>query len=376
MRKEEIRGLVVYGILIVTALIVGFTAIKPTITKFPPDKMSELGFIIVVLLIAYLFNAIGLELLHLFGAMFGGYKITSFNVLGICIYKTQEEKWKLGFRDFNGVSGEVKFAPKKEKTNINLVTWFPLFGYAVELATCIVIASMIKSTPNPETPWLRSAALLFVLISSMLAFYNFVPFKLDSMTDGYRIRLFLKDVNVKAYNQMLTIQEQRRLGKSVENVPVFDEITEYTAEINVLAMYKFLEEEKYAEAVKIIDALLDNKKVLSLNDYNRLIAQRLYLAILMDPIAEAKQLYDEICPIEIRRFMANDFSMPSIRAYILIAGMIEESESEVAFARSKVEKAKKKALASEIKAEEVLLEKAVNYVYDNHPKWEKEKAAE
>jgi len=68
--------------------------------------------------------------------------------------------------------------------------------------------------------------------------------------------------------------------------------------------------------------------------------------------------------------------MPSIRAYVMIAGMIEGSESEVMFARSKVEKAKKRSLASEVAAEEKLLEKAINHVYEAHPKWVKEKAAE
>ena len=375
MRKEEIRGLIVYSILIVAALVVGFAAIRPTMEHFGPDKMSGLGFIIVVLLVAYLFNAIGLEVLHVLGALFGGYKITSFNVFGLCFHKTIEEKWKFGFRDFNGINGETKFAPKKEKTNVNLVVWFPLFGFAVELATCIVIAMLVK-TQQIETHWLRPAALLFVLISSMLAFYNFVPFKLDSMTDGYRLRLFTKPVNIEAYNKMLEIQEEQRLGKTVENIPVFEEITEYTAEINMVAMYKFLQEEDYENAMVILNKLLENKKVLNINDYNRLIAQKLYLVILTQPIEEAKKLYDEICPIEIRRFIANDTSMPAIRAYVLIAGMIEDSEGEVNFAKSKVEKAKKRALASEIKTEEVLLEKAFNYVYENHPKWNKEKAAE
>ena len=196
------------------------------------------------------------------------------------------------------------------------------------------------------------------------------------MTDGYKVRLFTKEVNVKAYNEMLAIQEDRRLGKSFDKVPVFDEITEYTAEINMLAIYKCLEDEKYDEAEKIIDKLLENLKILSPKDGNRLIAQKLYLAVLTKPLEEAKKLYDEICPIEIRRFISNDISMPSIRAYIMIAGMIEGSESEVAYAKSKVEKAKKRALASEIKAEEKLLEKALDYVYTNHPKWVKENAAE
>ena len=375
MRKEEIRGLIIYLLLIVTALIVGFTVIQPAMRDYGPEKMSSFGFLIVVLVVAYLFNAIGLEVLHVIGATLGGYRVTSFNVFGLCFYKNQE-KWKFGIRDFGGISGETKVAPKKEKTNINFLTWFPIFGFAAELATCIVIASIIKTTPNPENAWLRSAALIFVLISSMIAFYNLVPLKLDSMTDGYRIRLFSKPVNVQAYNQMLIIQEQQRLGKSVENIPVFDEITEYTAEINMLAMYKLLEEDKYNEAIEIVDKLLENKKVLNINEYNRLIAQKLYIAILLNPIEEAKRLYNEICPVDIRRFMANDVSMPSIRAYILIAGMIEESESEVQFANSKVEKAKKRALASQIKAEEKLLEKAIDYVYEKHPKWVKEKAAE
>ena len=93
-------------------------------------------------------------------------------------------------------------------------------------------------------------------------------------------------------------------------------------------------------------------------------------------VSTAVQFYEEICPTEVRRFIANDPSMPSIRAYVMIAGMIEGSESEVAFAKSKVEKAKKKALASEIVAEEKLLEKAIDHVYKAHPKWVKEKTAE
>ena len=374
MRKEEIRGLVVYLILIVAALVVGFTAIKPTMELYGPARMHDIGFIIIVLVVAYLFNAIGLEILHVFGAIFGGYKVTSFNIFGICLYRT-ETKWKLGFRDFNGVNGETKVAPKKEKTNANLLVWFPLFGYAIELALCIVFAILVKNG-SIETRWIRPAALMFVLVSSMLAFYNFIPIKLDSMTDGYRIALFSKPVNVEAYNKMLIIQEEQRLGKTVENIPIFAEITEYTAEINVRAMYKCLEEGNYVEADQIITQLLENQRVLNGAEFNRLIAQKLYIAILTQELPETKKLYEEICPIDIRRFIANDISMPSIRAYVLIAGMMEDSKSEVEYAKSKVEKAKKRALASEVKTEEVLLEKAINYVYEKHPKWSEEKDAE
>lgn len=373
MRKEEIRGLVIYTIMLVAAVIVGFTAIRDQMALYAPTKMSGFGFIIVVLLISYLVNVIGLELLHVLGAILGGYAVTSVNILGLCLYKSGKT-WKFGFRDFTGISGQTVIAPRKEKLNPNLQTWLPLFGFAVELGLCIVIGMLNKE--SAKSAWLVPASTIMLLISSMLAFYNFVPLKLDSETDGYKIRLFQNPTNVKAYNTMLAMQEKKRLGEEIKEFPVFEEITEYTAEINILAMYKFLEDEKFEDAEKTIDTLLENKKYLGINAYNRLIAQKLYIVLLTKDLEEAKALYDKLCPSEVRRFIANDVSMPSIRAYVMIAGMIEGSESEVMFARGKVEKAKKRALASEIVAEEKLLAKAIDHVYNAHPKWQKEKTAE
>ena len=370
MRKEEIRGLIIYALMIVAAIIVGLTVIRNQ-TSYMPDDFSSLGFIIIVVIIAYLINIIGLELLHVIGAKIGGYSVVSVDVLGLCLYK-KGNTWKLGFRDFDGISGETKVAPKKEKLNPNTISWLPFFGFAFEIAACVLTISFTRGT---KVEWLIPASTIVILISSMLALYNFVPLKLDSMTDGYKIRLFTKEVNIHAYNAMLEIQEKHRLGIEVKEVPVFDEITDYTAEINIVGLYKFLEDGQFDKAEIIVDKLIENKKVLHINTYYRILAQKIYIAVMTNDVADAKKLYDEICPTEVRRFISNDISLSSIRAYIIIAGMIEDSQSEVEFAKSKIEKAKKRALESEVKAEEKLLEKALEYVYEKHPKWVKEKAA-
>ena len=213
MRKEEVRGLIIYTIMLLAAVIVGFTVIREQMSLYAPAKMSGFGFIIVVLIISYFVNVIGLEILHAFGALLGGYTVTSINILGLCLYK-KEKGWKLGFRDFNGISGQTVIAPKKEKLNPNLQTWLPIFGFAVELGFCIIISSLVKD--NQKAYWLVPASTIMLLIGSMLAFYNFVPIKLDSETDGYKIRLFTKPINVKAYNKMLEIQEKKRLGEDIE----------------------------------------------------------------------------------------------------------------------------------------------------------------
>ena len=375
MRKEEIRTLVVYTIMIAAALIVGFTALRDTIIEFGPSENKRWWFLIVVVVITYIVNAVGLELMHVLGGLIGGYKVTGINILGFGFYK-REKNWKFSFRDFDGVTGETVLAPKKEKLNPNLQTWFAIFGYAAEIAACVVVSSIIKNEANTKSGWLVSASVIVILVSSMFFFYNIMPLKLDTSNDGYKMRLFSKPVNVKAYNETLSIQERKRLGETIKELPVYEEVTEYTAEFNMLAMYKMLEDDKLSEAETIIDKLLDHKKVINYIDYNRLIAQKLYLVILTKDLTEAKDLYEKICPTEVRRLIANDNSMASIRAYVMIAGMIEDSESEVEFAKTKVEKAKKRALQSEIVAEEKLLEKAIDYVYKSHPKWKKEKAAE
>ena len=371
MKKEEIRGLIIYALLIATAVIVALAVVRPLMDEYSPN-MNQLLFFVIVIVVAYLTNAIGLELLHLLGALFGGYKITSFNILYLCFYK-EKDKWKLGFRDFNGLTGETKIAPKREKTNINWFLWFPLFGFAIELATCIVVRILVVGAKEPAAPWLVPAAIITLLVASLLAFYNFVPLKLDTMTDGYRIRLFTNPANVEAYNEMLKLQEARRLGENVEKVPVFTEITEYTAEINTIAIFEFLGAEKYKEAGEIIDLLCENTKVLTLKEYYRLIAQKLYVAVMTQEMKDVKKLYEDICPVEMRRFIANDTELATIRAYMIIAGMIEDSESEVLFAKSKLEKAKRKASPTEVKTEELLIEKALELIYKSHPKWTKEK---
>lgn len=374
MRKEELRGLVVYMVIILLALVIGIVVLKPVLSNYAPINMSPFAFVIVVVIVAYLINVIGLEVFHAIGAIIGGYSVVSINILGLCINKGKE-KWALCFREFDGLSGETKIAPKKEKGNLNFYVWFPIFGYAAELASCIVIYSSIKKAVEPANSWLAAAAIILLLVSSLFALYNLIPIRLDSTTDGYRIRLFSNPVNLKAYNEVLKINEQKRKGETIEKVTIFEEITEYTAELNMLGAYEYLAKEEYEKALGIIDNLLANIKTIRGREEYKLIAQKLYLETMLKPIEEVKKYYEQNCNDEIRRFIANDNSMEAIRAYILIAGMIEESESEVMYAKSKIEKAKRKSLATQIQVEEKLVNKAIDYVYNNHPKWKKENTA-
>ena len=371
MRKEEIASLIVYLLMIALAIIVGLSVVTDAMSVCRPANFNPFGFIILTIVVGLLFNVIMLEVLHVIGGKIGGYKITSINILGFCFEK-REGKWKFKFKDFDGLTGETKLAPKREKPNMKPYVWLPLFGYAAELAGGIVLHSHMMGDTASNVRWLGVCGILFVILSSMLALYNLVPLKLDTMTDGYRLVLLSKPANIEAYNEMLKAEDLERNGQPVPEFKVYEEITEFTANINLFTVYRHLENNKLDEAEKIIDLMLKEPKKLEPYTYNRLISQKMYIVVLTKEIEEAKKIYDELANDKVRRFIANDLAMESIRAYLLISGILEKSQAEVKYAISRKPKAMKRTIKQRAILEEKLYNIALDKVYEAHPKWKEE----
>ena len=91
------------------------------------------------------------------------------------------------------------------------------------------------------------------------------------------------------------------------------------------------------------------------------------------PLEEVRKYYDESINDNVRKFIANDLSMESLRAYILIAGLLDESNGEVEFAKSRKEKALKRVMPSRVEVEKKLYEEALEKVYSEHPDWKEAK---
>lgn len=370
MRKEDIASAVIYLLMIAVAIIVGLTVIRNAFGNYD-FSLNPYAFAIIVIIVGLLFNIIMLEVLHVLGGKIGGYSVVSFNVLGFCWSKTLG-KWKFKFSDFDGLTGETKLAPKSEEAKLNWVVWLPLLGYLTELALGIVLFSMGSKQLPPRDPrrWIAIASMLFVIISSMIALYNFIPVKLDSMTDGYRLTLIGKKVNVEALNELMRIENLQREGLPVDNVKIFTEITDFTANLNLFHIYECLAKKEYDKAIKLIDTIIEVPEKMSSTTYNRLLAQKLYVEVINSSKEDAKKYYDENVKDDSRRFIANDISMESLRAYILIAGILEDSQAEVEYAKSRKAKALKRALPSRAELEDKLFEEAFEMIKQHHPDWE------
>lgn len=374
MKKEDIASIVIYLIMIAAAVIVGLTAVQQVFNAHYHIQMVSYLFAIIVIVVGLLVNIVFLEVFHVLGAKLGHYQVISFNVLGFCLLR-KEGKWKFAFKDFDGLTGETKVAPKNEKSKLNAYIWLPVLAYFVELVSCIVIFTLAEDKNTDfysPLHWMAVAAILWIVISSMLALYNLVPIKLDSMTDGYRLTLISKKENLEAFNELMRIQALEMEGKEVGEIKIFSDITEFTASINLISVYSELQKNNFEKAEELIDMIIVDPKKVSSQTYNRLLAQKLYIKIMTLPLEEVKKYYDEKINDNVRKFIANDLSMESLRAYILIAGLLDDSNAEVSFAKSRKDRALKRAVPSRSKVEEKLYEEALNKVYEAHPDWKLE----
>ena len=373
MKKEDVIGLVIYLIIIALAVVFGLTVLQTHNSESSFQGFTYIIYVAGSVVIGVVFNAILFELAHVAGAKIGKYDILSVNVLGFCFYKEQE-KTKFHFSSFDGLTGETKIVPKKdmvEKANPYPYLIFGSLFFVVEAIIVMVVFSLFRSHENDALKDVAYFALTVGAIGLVILFYNIVPLRIDSMTDGYRLTMVSNPKNRAAFNELLRVEYEMQQGNTVE-VKVFDEITNFTADLNLNKVYALLDEKKYAEAEEILDKIIAAKEGVDAKVYIRARAQKIYLNLITKDLEEARAYYDKEVPVSERREISNDVSMASIRAYLLMSGLLDKSRSECIIALNNVYRAFKKTPKNRQKTEVTLFNEALDKVVTAHPDWELE----
>ena len=374
MKKEDITGLIVYLIIIALAIIFGFTVLQ---THNAESSFSGIGYvlyIIVAVVVGALFNAILFELAHIIGAKIGKYTILSVNILGFCFYK-DGEKTKFKFSSFDGLTGETKIVPKEgmvEKANPYPFLFFGSLFFVVEAIAVMVVFSIYR---HSEVALLRDVAYAVLTIGAIglvILLYNILPMKIDSMTDGYRLTMVSNPKNKAAFNELLRVEYEISQGNDNVEVKVFDDITNFTADLNLNRVYALLDKKEYKPAEEILDKIIAAKQEVSEKVYIRARAQKIYINLYTRNLEEAKEYYEKEVPVAERREISNDVSMASIRAYLLMSGLLDKSRSECIIALNNVYRAFKHTPKNRQHTEVELFNEALEKVVAAHPDWELE----
>ena len=371
MKKEDVSGIIVYLLILAIAVVFGITVLREHSASSNMDTFVYILFILGAILTGILFNAILFEVGHILGAKAGRYEIVSVNILGLLWYK-EEGKTKFKFSGYDGLTGETVILPKKDAKKEPNPTPYLMFGtlfYLVELIIIIVLFTLYKGRENMLMYNIVYFLLVVAVIGGMVLIYNILPFKLDAMTDGYRMRMTTNSANKKAVNELLRVQYAINQGEENVEVATFSEITNFTAELNLNKVYTLLDKKEFEEAEKLIDIILAGKSTISEKVYTRARAQKIYINIFTKPIEEAKEVYDKEVPMDERRRISNDISMVSIRTYLLMSGILDGSRSECVIAINNVRKCFNSTPKQRQKTEANLFNEALAKVDELHPTW-------
>ena len=374
MKKEDITGIIVYLVIIVLAVVFGLTVLQ---THAPESSLSGFPYVLYIVgavLSGALFNSILFEVAHVLGAKLGKYDILSVNILGVCFYKV-EGKTKVKFASFDGLTGETKIVPKEgmvDKANPYPYLFFGSLFYVVEVIAVMVAFSLLRSTKDAGLKDLAFGLLTFGAIGLIILIYNILPIHVDSMTDGYRLTMVSNPKNKEAFNELLRVEHEIELGHTDIEIKIFDEITNFTADLNLNRVYALLDQKQYKEAEEILDKIIDAKDSVSAKVHIRARAQKIFINLVTKSLEEAKEYYDKEVPVAERREISNDVSMASIRAYLLMSGLLDKSRSECIIALNNVYRAFKLTPKNRQETEVTLFNEALEKVVAAHPDWELE----
>ena len=377
MKKEDVIGLIIYLIIIALAIVFGLTVLKGHQADSAFQGAAGFMYVLFVgisVITGVVLNAVLFELAHIAGAKVGKYLILSVTVLGFCFYREQD-KFKFRFSSFDGLTGETKIVPKKgfeEKANPTPYLIFGSLFFVVEAVIVMVLFTLFKNSQNAGLTDLAYGALTVGAIGLVILLYNIIPLKIDSISDGYRLTMVSNPKNRAAFNELLRVEYEMQQGNTDVEVKVFDEITNFTADLNLNKVYALLDKKQYKEAEEILDKIISAKASVDAKVYIRARAQKIYINLITKELEEAKEYYDKEVPVSERREISNDVSMASIRAYLLMSGLLDKSRSECVIALNNVYRAFKRTPKNRQATEVALFNEALDRVVAAHADWELE----
>ena len=367
MKKNDFAIFLVYVAMFAIALLVGMLWIRPIVSEYGNSMaLNPILLVFISIVAGILLNSALLELGHILGAKTGRYNIISWSILGLGVKTNPNKKKKFGYVKFDGLTGETKISPKDpNKSSLGGYISFPILFYLIELIAFVIAFSF--ASRDASLSWLQIFSLVILTVGGMIFVYDYFPARLDSITDGYLMLVVSKPINKVAYNNMLLAEKAATLNEPIPAMPIYDEITDFTYLLNNVTVYSYIEKGEIDKAIKLLDKAINTEKGLSKSLVREAATLKLSL-LLTFRFEEGKKTYEGIDDEE-KKYISSLSSSSSLRCYLLISGLIEESETETNYAIDKVEKVYKGVSKSSKQIEKSLIETSVALIKQKHPSW-------
>lgn len=374
MKKNDSFGYLVYALMLALAVCVGFFVLRGDFSSGASYlTMNVFLLVFLSILVGVVVSALLLELGHLLGAKAGKYEVVAWICLGIGFKKNKDGKKKFFMGSYDGLTGETIVTPKDtKKSNPRFSIYFSLLFMLIEIAVLaglLVFAMAQIKAGNTGLYWIKPSSEVVLTIVGMILIYDLFPAPLDAKNDGYLITIFNSKVNVIAYNEMLLADDKLARGLPIGDMPIYDEVTDFTASVNDVTLYADLDKGDYQGALEILEKTIASKDKVSSSIYQMAEAQKIAIILDTKPLDEAKAYFISL-PRDTKKHLSTLSNAPSIRAYVLANGLLEESFGETEAGLNKVHDAYRKLPKEKKAVEKKLLALAMNKIMAAHPDWD------
>jgi hypothetical protein len=242
--------------------------------------------------------------------------------------------------------------------------WGGLFIYVIEM----ILAFFIGYGLFDQSQWGRYASIVVIAVGGMLMIYNFMPFKLDTVTDGYKLATLTTAKGNDAYEELQRIEKMYKLGKNPQPFKVFKEFNNLNVQIYFHKIYQAMVDEAYDEASADLKKLASSPR-LGETLQQKIFVLQTYIALIEKKPKAASTFFYEISSKQ-RKYLSNDTNMSTLSTYLYVAGLIEESYSEATYTYERQVVSLKKIQESGRKAAEaILFDRMLKLVKKKHPTW-------
>lgn len=371
MKKNDSISLLVYVLMVAIVLVVGLVVIRPVILEASASEFGGLSPIVVLLLTliaGLVVVSILNEVAHIIGAKIGKFKIRQVLILGLG-WKNKEGKTVFAAGGFDGLTGETKVVPLDvEKSKLTAYVYMSYLFFLLEIIACVVMIVLANSNLMPSRP-IYVISMTLLTIVGVVFLYQVFPTQLDTMNDGYRLRIISNPKNRVAYNQILLSEDARFIGEEIPELEPYEDLTDFTASINSIILYKHLEDGNYDKALEVNEYTLKSKGGVSKNIYNEAVAIKLSLLLLQKRTEDGRVYFDSLSSEE-KKYIAAMNSMAALRAYLLVSALLDDSQSETEIALARKVTIIKKVDKSLKKIENKVYKEALELADKTHPDWE------
>ncbi len=304
-------------VIILVGVICG-AVISSYFNEFSTESSLHIRFIVLLvgICLAFLFNMIMHELGHLVFGLLSGYKFSSFRIASF-MWLNDDGKLKFKRIKIAGTGGQCLMIPPDMKDGKIPLVLYNLGGSFINII--IGVLCLVGYYFSSKIPFLSSVFLIFAVVAFISAAINGIPMRLGMIdNDGYNAFALSKNKDaVEAFWVQLKIVEQNSKGIRLKDMPAewFNVPTDeamknsMVATRGVFACNRFMDEERFEEADKLMEHLLGIDSGIVGLHRNLLMCDRIYIELIRE---SRRDVVESMMSVEQKKFMKSMKRFPSV----------------------------------------------------------------